>query len=119
MIYCCKLLLDFNGMLNSADDSQQIAILKLRISIAEYYSDILGKMILFNGLNRLMRIEHFLENEDFDHLKLEKLIPDDFPNHNYVSKITGLNYRIGKRRINTMYVVDISKMIRPKIRFDS
>ncbi|WP_295232747.1 hypothetical protein [uncultured Chryseobacterium sp.] len=79
IIYCCKLLLNFNGMLNFNNDSQQIEILKLRIDIAEYYSDILGKMILFNDLNRLMRIEHFWENEDFDHLKLEKLIPDDFP----------------------------------------
>ncbi|WP_326981922.1 hypothetical protein VUJ46_17045 [Chryseobacterium sp. MYb264] len=78
ILYCYKLLYDFNSLLNSDNENYHLGIEKLRLNIARYYSRVLGRMILWKDLDRLMSIEHFFQNEHFEHLSLSEVIPDDF-----------------------------------------
>ncbi|ANF50915.1 hypothetical protein A0O34_10470 [Chryseobacterium glaciei] len=80
ILYCCKLLYDFDSLLNSDNETYHLDIEKLRLNIAKYYSRVLGRMILWKDLDKLMIIEHFFQNENFDHLNLNDVIPDDFYN---------------------------------------
>lgn len=67
-------------MLHSDLKKYHVGIEKIRIDIATYYSDILGRMILWKDLDRLMKIEHFWQSEKIDTYKLEEFIPKDFWN---------------------------------------
>ncbi|MFZ4930733.1 hypothetical protein [Chryseobacterium sp. Mn2064] len=78
IIYCCKLLFQFDEVLHSDIKKYHLGIERIRIDIAEYYSNILGRMILLNDLDRLMKIEHFWQSEKIDISKLEEFIPSDF-----------------------------------------
>lgn len=78
ILYCCKLLLDFDEVLNSNNKNYHIEIEKLRINIATYYSDFLGRMILWKDLDKLMKVEHFFQNDKIETIELKKFIPDDF-----------------------------------------
>lgn len=78
ILYCCKLLSDFNEALQSDVQTYHIGIEKIRIDIAIFYSDILGKMILWKDLDKLMKVEHFLQNEMIETYRLEEFIPKDF-----------------------------------------
>lgn len=78
ILYCCKLLFDFDKLLISSNETYNLEIEKLRLNIAKYYSRVLGRMILWKDLDSLMTIEHFFQNENFEHLNLNEVIPDDF-----------------------------------------
>lgn len=78
IIYCCKLLFDFDEVLNSHNESYHLGIEKLRVDIAKYYSNVLGRIILWKDLDKLMKIEHFWQSEKIDISKLEEFIPQDF-----------------------------------------
>ncbi|UKB84286.1 hypothetical protein LF887_01140 [Chryseobacterium sp. MEBOG06] len=78
IIYCCKLLFQFDEVLHSDIKKYHLGIERIRIDIAEYYSNILGRMILLNDLDKLMKIEHFWQSEKIDISKLEEFIPSDF-----------------------------------------
>lgn len=78
VLYCCKLILQFDDALHSYIKKYHIGIEKLRVDIALYNMNILGKMILWNDLDRLMKIEHFWQSEKIDIAKLEEFIPNDF-----------------------------------------
>ncbi|WP_300691443.1 hypothetical protein [Chryseobacterium sp.] len=78
IIYCCKLLFQFDEVLHSDIKKYHLGIERIRIDIAEYYSNILGRMILLNDLDKLMKIEHFWQSEKIDIAKLEEFIPNDF-----------------------------------------
>lgn len=78
VLYCCKLLFQFDEALHSDVKKYHLGIERIRIDIAEYYSNVLGRMILWNDLEKLMKIEHFWQNEKIDISKLEEFIPKDF-----------------------------------------
>ncbi|UKB79348.1 hypothetical protein [Chryseobacterium sp. MEBOG07] len=78
VLYCCKLLFQFDEALHSDIQKYHLGIERIRIDIAEYYSYVLGRMILWNDLERLMKIEHFWQSEKIDISKLEEFIPKDF-----------------------------------------
>ncbi|THV63150.1 MULTISPECIES: hypothetical protein [Chryseobacterium] len=78
VLYCCKLLFQFDESLHSDIKKYHLGIERIRIDIAEYYSNVLGRMILWNDLEKLMKIEHFWQNEKIDISKLEEFIPKDF-----------------------------------------
>lgn len=78
ILYCCKLLLDFEEVLHSDTKSYNVEIEKLRISIATYYSNFLGRMILWKDLDKLMKIEHFWQNDKIETIELKNFIPNDF-----------------------------------------
>jgi hypothetical protein len=78
ILYCCKLLCDFDQALNSNNKSYNVEIERLRIDIATYYSDFLGRMILWKDLDKLMKVEHFLQNDKIETIELKNFIPDDF-----------------------------------------
>ena len=59
ILYCCKLLSDFEEKLKSNNATYNEQIEKLRIDIAEYYIKFLGSAISKKDLNRLMNIEHY------------------------------------------------------------
>ncbi|WP_336690905.1 MULTISPECIES: hypothetical protein [unclassified Chryseobacterium] len=78
ILYCCKLLSDFDHVLNSNTESYHLEIEKIRINIATYNMTILGRMILWKDLDDLMRIEHFWQNDKIETIGLKNFIPDDF-----------------------------------------
>lgn len=78
VLYCCKLLFQFDEALHSDIQKYHLGIERIRIDIAEYYSYVLGRMILWNDLERLVKIEHFWQSEKIDISKLEEFIPTDF-----------------------------------------
>jgi hypothetical protein len=78
VLYCCKLLFQFDEALHSDIQKYHLGIERIRIDIAEYYSNVLGRMILWNDLDKLMKIEHFWQSEKIDISKLEEFIPKDF-----------------------------------------
>jgi len=78
ILYCCKLLFDFDEILNHDNKNYHIGIEKLRINIAIYYSDFLGRMILWKDLDKLMKVEHFFQNDRIETIELKNFIPDDF-----------------------------------------
>lgn len=78
VVYCSKLLRRFEKLLNSCYETYNLEIEKLRIDVAEYYTKVLGAMILSKDLNRLMRIEHFGQNSELHSIKLSEFIPNDF-----------------------------------------
>ncbi|WP_288438502.1 hypothetical protein [uncultured Chryseobacterium sp.] len=78
VLYCCKLLFQFDEALHSDIQKYHLGIERIRIDIAEYYSYVLGRMILWNDLERLMKIKHFWQSEKIDISKLEEFIPTDF-----------------------------------------
>ncbi len=78
VLYYCKLIFQFDEVLHSDIQKYHIEIEKLRVDIALYNMNILGKMILWNDLERLMKIEHFWQSEKIDISKLEEFIPKDF-----------------------------------------
>lgn len=79
VLYCCKLLFNFKDILDSDKKSYDIEIEKLRQDIALYYNGVLGAMILWKDLDKLMRIAHFLQHDDLIVLELNEFIPGDFP----------------------------------------
>ncbi len=79
ILYCCKILSDFDEVLRSDLRKYHVGVEKIRIDIAQYYSRFLGRLILWKDLNRLMKIEHFWQSEKIDISKLEEFIPKDFP----------------------------------------
>lgn len=76
--YCCKLLLDFESILQSDNNFYTVEMEKLRIEIAVYYSEILGKLIKNRDLKKLMKIQHFEQSEYNRTIELKFFIPDDF-----------------------------------------
>ncbi|WP_213277793.1 hypothetical protein [Chryseobacterium indologenes] len=78
VFYCCKLLFQFDEALHSDIKKYHLGIERIRVDIAEYYSNVLGRMILWNDLDKLMKIEHFWQSEKIDISKLEEFIPKDF-----------------------------------------
>lgn len=78
ILYCCKLLLDFERYLNSNINSYNLEIEKLRIDIAQYYTKILSYMISKKDLDKLMKIEHYEQNRKNRKVKLIEFIPRDF-----------------------------------------
>ncbi|WP_123860274.1 hypothetical protein [Chryseobacterium nakagawai] len=78
ILYCCKLLFDFDQVLNSDNKIYNVEIEKLRIDIATYYSDFLGRMILWEDLDKLMKVEHFWQNDKIETIELKNFIPADF-----------------------------------------
>lgn len=78
VLYCCKLLSTFNEVLLSDIQTYNVEIEKMRIDIAKFYSDILGRMILSKDLDKLMKVEHYFQNERIETIKLEEFIPKDF-----------------------------------------
>jgi len=78
VLYCCKLLLTFEKIIKSDMESYNLEVEKLRIDIAEYNTKILGRMILKKDLNKIMRIEHFAQNDKIEVHNLNEFIPDDF-----------------------------------------
>ena len=78
VLYCCKLLFQFDEALHSDIKKYHLGIERIRVDIAEYYSNVLGRMILWNDLDKLMKIEHFWQSEKIDISKLEEFIPKDF-----------------------------------------
>ncbi|WP_090023727.1 hypothetical protein [Chryseobacterium oleae] len=80
ILYCCKLLFEFDQALHSDLKKYHVGIEKIRVDIAKYNMNILGKMILWKDLDRLMKIEHFWQSEKNDISKLEEFVPNDFWN---------------------------------------
>lgn len=78
ILYCCKLLFHFDEILNSSNKSYDVETEKLRVDIATYNMNVLGKMILWKDLEDLMLIEHYLQNERIKTFELKNFIPDDF-----------------------------------------
>lgn len=78
VLYCCKLLFDFEEILNSDNKTYNLDIEKLRIEIAKYYTEVLENVIWRRDLNRLMKVEHFGQNNKIDVYELNGFVPDDF-----------------------------------------
>lgn len=78
ILYCCKLLLDFDKILKSDNEQYNFHIEQLRENIARYYTEVLGKLITGKDLKILMRIEHFNKSDNADVVKLDEFIPNDF-----------------------------------------
>lgn len=87
LLYCCKLLLNFEKKIISSRE-YSIDVEQARIDIANFYTNVLGKMISTKDLNILMKIEHFNQNDKIiDYVKLNQFIPNDFTEYskNYKS----------------------------------
>lgn len=78
ILYCCKLLWDFERELHSDTKEYNLKIEKLRINIAEFYSEFLELMISKKDLEELMKIEHYLQNNKIEVSNLDEFIPNDF-----------------------------------------
>ncbi|WP_124576955.1 hypothetical protein [Pedobacter sp. KBW06] len=79
ILYCYNLLLTFDDVLNSDIEIYNIEIEKLRIGVATYGSDVLGWMMSYQDLNKLMSVEHYLQNEIITSaIEVNKFIPKDF-----------------------------------------
>jgi hypothetical protein len=78
IVYCCKLLFSCENLLKSKIQNYGLEIEKLRLDIAKYYTEILGFLILNKDLDRLMRIEHFEQDDKIGVVKLNEFLPDDF-----------------------------------------
>ena len=78
ILYCCKLLWSFDKELKSNIKEYNLNIEKLRIDIAEYYSEVLSAMISNKDLKRLMKIEHYEQNEKIEVFEIKEFVPDDY-----------------------------------------
>jgi hypothetical protein len=78
IVYCCKLLWNFNAIYESSAEHYNVEIEKLRINIAQYYTKVLESKIAKKDINKLMRIEHFGQNTKIGTIKLNEYIPKDF-----------------------------------------
>lgn len=78
ILYCYKLLLEFEILLKSDDEQYNTNTEQLRQNIARYYTEVLENSISRKDLKILMRIEHFNKSDNVDAVKLDKFIPDDF-----------------------------------------
>ena len=78
ILYCCKLLWAFDKELKSDTKKYNLEIEKLRIDVARYYTEILESMISNKDLNKLMRIEHYEQNDKIEVIEMNEFIPDDF-----------------------------------------
>ena len=78
ILYICKLLYDFDKILNSENKSYNLEIEKLRIDIAKFYTEVLETLITKKDLARVMKVEHFEQSDSIETVKLDKFIPNDF-----------------------------------------
>lgn len=78
VLYCCKILLDFDKILKSDHEDYNFHIEQLRENIAKYYTEVLGRFIASKDLKILMRIEHFNKSDNTDVVKLDDFIPIGF-----------------------------------------
>ena len=77
-IWQCKLLYDFDKILNSENKSYNLEIEKLRIDIAKFYTEVFEIMITKKDLARVMKVEHFEQSDSIETIELDKFIPNDF-----------------------------------------
>ncbi len=77
VLYCCKLLLDFDKILKVHNEDYNLVIERLRQDVAIYYTEILGNLIRHKDLKMLMRIEHFNKSDKVDVVRLNEFIPND------------------------------------------
>lgn len=78
VLYCCKLLWAFDKELKSDNKGYNLDIEKLRIDVSTFYSQILELLISHNDLNRLMKVEHYEQNDKIEVIEMSEFIPDDF-----------------------------------------
>ncbi len=78
MAYLLKLLEIFEMYLSSNFKEYNLKLEKLRIDICEYYYFILEPKISRRYLKKLMKVEHFNQNDAIETIKLQFFIPDDF-----------------------------------------
>jgi hypothetical protein len=72
--YCCQKLNMMKQYLNLSNDPDRLEIEKLRIEVAELNYNIIQFMLSVKDRNKAMRIEHYLQNENLDTIKIEKFI---------------------------------------------
>ncbi|WP_147430418.1 hypothetical protein [Sphingobacterium puteale] len=82
LLYSCKLLTDFENILLAENEVYTVEMEKLRIDIAVFYSEVLGKLIRYRDLKKLMRIQHFQQSEYNKTIELSNFIPNDFESVN-------------------------------------
>lgn len=78
IMYYCKLLWNFDKELNSETKKYNSGIEELRIEVAKYYTEILKSLISNKDLVKLMRVEHFGQNENVEVIELSEFMPNEF-----------------------------------------
>jgi len=78
ILYCCKLFWTFDKALKSNLKEYNLDIEKLRIDVSKFYTDILELLISNKDLNRLMKIEHYEQNDKIEVIEMSEFIPNDF-----------------------------------------
>jgi len=78
ILYCCKLLCVFDKELKSDNKDYNLDIEKLRIDVSRFYSETLELLISRKDLNRLMKIEHYEQNDKIEVIEINEFVPDDF-----------------------------------------
>jgi len=78
ILYCYKLLWVFDKKLKSDIKEYNLDIEKLRIDVSKFYSEILELLISSKDVNRLMKIEHYEQNDKVELIEMTELVPNDF-----------------------------------------
>lgn len=78
IFYCCKLLWVFDKELKSDIKEYNLDIEKVRIDISKFYSEVLGLLISHKDLNRLMKVEHYEQNNKNEVIEMSEFVPNDF-----------------------------------------
>ena len=79
ILYYYNLLLTFDEMLNSDIEIYDADLVKLRMGVIAYLSNVLELIVPYNDLYKNMGVEHFLQNEIIKSaVEVNKFIPKDF-----------------------------------------
>lgn len=71
LLHCCHLLNGFDELLNSNFDTYTIEMEDLRCSSLLMYSNILAPKLWPKDLCNALKVEHYLQNETIDTVKME------------------------------------------------
>ena len=72
LYYCCQKLLALDSKLNSNDEIHKLEIEKLRIELSKLTYGIIKYKLHQEDRNRAMKVEHFLQNESLDVIRMEE-----------------------------------------------
>lgn len=78
ILYGCKLLWEFDKELKSDIQEYNLNREKLRVDVTVFYNEVLGLLISHKDLNRLMKVEHYEQNDKIEVIKMSEFVPDDF-----------------------------------------
>jgi hypothetical protein len=74
VLYCCQKLNIMARYLNLSNDPDRLEIEKLRIELVELNYNIIQFKLSVKDRNKAMRIEHYLQNENLNTIKIEEFI---------------------------------------------